>query len=87
LATYFGGGYVIGTGISWFIQTYDPALQVALGDAIGATIDAVSTQIAIENELLQQINTIDMMGSPGLNDIDFDGFQLGAVTTAELMPD
>lgn len=87
LAVYFGGGYYIGSQISWFIQTYDPALQVAIGDLIGATIANISLGITIEAQLEQDIAAIDTLGSPGLNDVDFDGFQLGAITTAELLPD
>jgi hypothetical protein len=86
LALYFGGGYAIGTAISWFIQTYAPELQRAIGDLIGATIADISLAISIEAELQQQINAIDEMGSPGLNDVDFDGLQLGAVTTSDLLP-
>jgi hypothetical protein len=87
LAAWFSGGYLVGTGISWAIQVYDPGLQRALGDLIGATIADMSLAITTESQLLQDINLIDTMGSPGLTEVDFDGFQLGAITTAELMPD
>jgi hypothetical protein len=87
IGKYFLGGYIIGTGISWFIQTYDPELQIAIGDLIGATIADISLAISIEAELQQQINAIDAMGVPGLNEADFDGIQLGAVTTSDVTPD
>jgi len=74
-ALYFGSGYALGSGISWFIQTYDPALQEAIGNDIGWTIDGISFTIATEIELQQQIETIDTLGSPGLNEVDFEGYQ------------
>lgn len=75
---WFGGGFVIGTVMSNLIQTYDPSLQRAIGDAIGPVIDGVAFTAQFDTDLLiQQINAIDLLGSPGLNEADFDGEQLG----------
>jgi hypothetical protein len=75
---WFGGGYVVGTVMSNLIQTYDPTLQRAIGDAIGPVIDGVAFTATFDTDLLiQQINAIDLLGSPGLNEADFGGEQLG----------
>jgi hypothetical protein len=87
IAAFYFGGYAVGTAISWGIQTFAPGLQRALGDLEAATLADMSLVITTDAQLMQAIQLIDVMGSPGLNEVDFDGFQIGAVTTAELMPD
>lgn len=73
-----GGGYAIGTGISWLIQTFDPELQMAIGEFTADQVELASAIISTELQItIDLINTIDTLGAPGLNDIDFDGYQMG----------
>jgi hypothetical protein len=85
LSKSFGTGYLIGTGISWLIQTFDPSLQIAIGDFIGHAVEG-TVSVLLDPAIDTDINTIDQLGSPGLNEVDFDGYQLGAITTAEFLP-
>lgn len=73
-----GGGLFVGTGISWFIQTFDPSLQMSIGEFTADQVELASAIISTELQIaMDLINTIDTLGSPGLNDIDFDGYQSG----------
>lgn len=75
LAAYFGLGYGVGTGVSWFIQTFTPGLQRAIGNYIGWQTDFCAGCGSLTPEVILEIDQIDGLGAPGLNEVSFDGLQ------------
>lgn len=75
LGASFYGGYKVGELISWVIQTYDPSIQVAIGDFIGDTLNGtVSVMTPTELSIAIQVAAF---SSPGVNLVDYDSYQLG----------